>query len=156
MCWTRSPRALDVAAGRGRHVAALVTAGYDVTAIDIRIDALGDARRRTRGSARVLHPICADLTMFPLPRERFELVVVTRFLQRDLFPALIDALVPGGALVYETFTERQLQHERGPRSASHLLKPGELRTRLRALDILFDEEVDAPDALARIVARRRL
>ncbi len=92
--------------------------------------------------------------MFPLPRARFELIVVTRYLDRERMPLLIDALAPGGVLVYETFTERQLQYACGPRSRAHLLAPGELRTLVRGLHVLFDEEVTEPEALARIVARR--
>jgi hypothetical protein len=97
---------------------------------------------------------CADLTAYPLPAERFELLVVTRYLQRDLFPALSLSLVPGGVLVYETFTESQRALGRGPTSPDHLLKAGELKSRFEDLDILFYEEVLAPDALARLVGRK--
>lgn len=152
---TRQPRALDVASGRGRNVEGLLEAGFAVTAVDVRCDALRDTAARVRRMDRRFHAVCADLTTFPLPAARFELVVATRFLQRGLFAALQETLVPGGVIVYETFTELQLRHARGPRSSSHLLRPGELRTLLRDLEILFDEEVTAPDAVARIVARRR-
>ena len=42
----------------------------------------------------------------------------------------------------------------GPKSADHLLEPGELRRRFDGLDILFYEEVSAPEAVARLVARQ--
>lgn len=150
-------RALDVAAGRGRHALCLATAGFRVTAMDIRLDALmtaglvGQAGRSGNGSIALA---CVDLTTYPLPRSRFDVVVVSRYLDRALFPALRDALVPGGVLLYETFTERQLQLGRGPTSCAHLLRPGELRLLTRGMDVLFDEEVSEPDALARIAARR--
>ena len=32
-------------------------------------------------------------------------MVVTNYLHRPLFPALLDALAPGGVLLYETFME---------------------------------------------------
>ncbi|MGE0450656.1 MAG: class I SAM-dependent methyltransferase [Vicinamibacterales bacterium] len=157
--WTPGRRALDIASGRGRNAVALAQAGYRVTAIDRRLDALAEAVSRARpGKDAVaggsVQAICADLRAWPLLDAGFELIVVTRYLERDLFPRVQSALVPGGVLIYETFTELQLLHRRGPQSASHLLKPGELRVRLRNLEILFDEEVTAPDALARIVARR--
>lgn len=141
--------------GRGRNVPALVHAGFHVTGIDIQIDAIRDAMCTARASNLPLDAICADLTMFPLPPARFELIVVTRYLQRDLFDALREALVPGGVLLYETFTENQLRYDRGPRLRSHLLRPGELRMRLHGMQVLFDEEVTAPEAVARIAARRR-
>ncbi len=148
-------RALDVAAGRGRHSLALAAAGFRVTAVELQFDALVQARSAARAVGLSLACVCADCTQFPLPRSTFHAVVVTRYLDRDLFPALCDALVPGGVLLYETFTEHQLRYDRGPRSRAHLLAPGELRLRLRGMDVLFDEEVVAPDAVARIAARRR-
>jgi tellurite methyltransferase len=149
------PRALDVATGRGRHAIAMAAAGFRVTGIDIQLDALRRARVAAREASLDLALVCADLTTFPLPRARYALVVVTRYLDRALFPALRDALVPGGVLLYETFTEAQLRHGRGPRSRDHLLRPGELRMLTHGMDVLFDEEVTEPDAVARIAARRR-
>lgn len=151
----RAPRALDLACGTGRHALAMAQAGYVVTAIDIRLDALQALRASASLEGLPIRPVCADMTRMPLPRARFELVVVTRYLDRDLFPALRDALVPGGLLLYETFTEHQLRHGTGPRSAAHLLRPGELRMLVRGMDVLFDEEVMGPPALARLAARKR-
>ena len=148
-------RALDVASGRGRHALALAAAGFRVTAVELQLDALVQARASARAAGLALACVCADCTQFPLPRHTFDVVVVTRYLDRDLFPALRESLVPGGVLLYETFTEHQLGYDRGPRSLAHLLAPGELRQRLRGMDVLFDEEVMAPDAVARMAARRR-
>ena len=148
-------RALDVAAGRGRHARALAAAGFRVTAVELRFDALVQARAAVRADGFTLSCVSADCTQFPLPRHTFHVIVVTRYLDRALFPALREALVPGGVLLYETFTEHQLRYDRGPRSRAHLLAPGELRVLLRGMDVLFDEEVMAPEAVARFAARRR-
>jgi len=79
---------------------------------------------------------------------------VTRYLQRNLFVALADALSPGGVLIYETFTTAQLALGSGPRSPNHLLKPDELRDAFPSLRIEFYEEVVEPEAVGRLVARR--
>jgi len=50
----------------------------------------------------------------PLPRDRFEAVVVTRYLQRDLFEPIRHAVTPGGIVLYETFTTDQRAHGCGP------------------------------------------
>jgi hypothetical protein len=92
--------------------------------------------------------------MFPLPRERFDVVVVTRYLQRDLFGALQAAVVPGGVVLYETFTVSQRRLGRGPTSPDHLLDAGELRARFAGFTVLSYEEVSTPDAVARLAARR--
>jgi tellurite methyltransferase len=148
-------RALDVAMGGGRHAVPLALAGFHTFGVDRRADAVRDAMHAAAGAGVALAAWCADLTQHPLPRGRFDLVVVTRYLQRDLFPALADALAPGGVVIYETFTVAQRAHGRGPTSPDHLLEAGELRVRLSMLETMFYEEVDEPEAVARLVARRR-
>jgi SAM-dependent methyltransferase len=152
----RQPAALDVAMGRGRHAVVLARAGFKTFGVDIRRDAVSDAVRTASAGGLSVHGWCADLTQTPLPRARFDAIVVTRYLQRDLFPALREALVPGGAIVFETFTVAQRALGRGPTSPDHLLELGELRERFEGLEVLFYEEVSAPEAVARIVARRFL
>jgi len=149
-----SLRALDVATGRGRHLIPLARAGFRTFGVDARFDALVDARDACSRSGIAVRLWCADLTRHPLPPAFFDVIVVTRFLQRNLFGALANALCPGGVLVYETFTAAQLALGSGPRSPDHLLKPGELREAFRSLQIEFYEEVVEPEALARLVARR--
>jgi hypothetical protein len=140
--------------GRGRHAEALARSGYRVFGVDLRIDAVRRARARAARDGFVLRGWVADLTEYPLPLDRFELIIVSRYLERDLFPALRASLVPGGAIIYETFTEAQLALGIGPKSPDHLLGEGELRTRFEGFDVLFYEEVTEPEAVARIVARR--
>lgn len=145
--------ALDVASGRGRHLLALAHAEFRTYGVDWQFDVLLGARARLadRGLSALLW--CADLTTSPLPVAFFDVVVVTRYLQRDLFPALADTLAPGGVLLYETFTEEQLRYDRGPRCRDYLLRPRELESACPQLDTLFYEEVDAPEAVARLAAR---
>jgi len=147
-------RALDVAMGRGRHALALARAGFRTFGVDVTLDAVRDAVASAAAAGCSVRGWCADLTRSPLPRDRFELVLVTRFLQRDLFGSIRQAVVPAGVIVYETFTVNQRSHGTGATSPDHLLQPGELRDRFDGFEVLFYEEVPAPDAVARIVARR--
>ncbi|HYM22014.1 MAG TPA: class I SAM-dependent methyltransferase, partial [Vicinamibacterales bacterium] len=121
--------------------------------VDIRLDALADARDAVMSAGTTPHLWCGDLTAYPLPASFFDLTVVVRYLQRDLFPALAAALRPGGILIYETFTTEQLALGTGPRSPDHLLRLGELRNAFGTLSVEFYEEVAGPDALARLIAR---
>jgi tellurite methyltransferase len=148
-------RALDLAMGRGRHAVLLARAGYRVFGVDVKPDAIRSAMAATRGIGSGLRAWCADLMNYPLPRDYFDLVVVTRYLQRDLFAAIRNAVVPGGIVVYETFTIAQRALGTGPASRDHLLEPGELRAAFDAFEVLDYEETDRPEALARIAARRR-
>jgi tellurite methyltransferase len=147
-------RALDAAMGRGRHARVLAQLGLKVFGVDARHEAVRTARNRATASGLTIHAWCADLQAAPLPRNRFEMLVVARYLQRDLFPAIQHAVTPNGIVIYETFTVKQRALGFGPTSPDHLLEPGELRDRFDALEILFYEEVAAPEAVARIVARK--
>jgi SAM-dependent methyltransferase len=147
-------RALDVATGKGRHAVVLARAGFRVFGVDRDPAALRAAVMRVRADGHRLWAWCADLTRYPLPANRFDVVVVTRYLQRDLFPSLISALAPGGVLIYETFTEAQRTRGYGPTSPDHLLNAGELRRCANGLAILHDAEIDEPDCVAQLVGRR--
>jgi SAM-dependent methyltransferase len=149
-----SRRALDVAMGRGRHADALGRAGFVVYGVDRDWAALRDAVARGAESGVAIHAWCADLTAARLPERRFDLVLVTRYLQRDLVSSLRDAVRVGGFVVYETFLRDQVRHGRGPTSPDHLLVPGELRSLFRGFKTIFYEEVNEPESLARLVARR--
>ena len=148
-------RALDVAMGRGRHALPLAQAGFRTFGVDISVDAVREAMAAAARAGVGIRGWCADLTQHPLPRGRFDLVVVCRYLQRDLFDDLRAAVVPGGIVIYETFTTQQRDLGRPPTSADHLLEPGELRRRFDGFDLMCYEEVATPDAVARLVARAR-
>jgi len=141
--------------GRGRHALPLARAGYRTFGVDVKLDAVRDAVFAARRAGTPIRAWCADLTEHPLPAARFELVLVTRYLQRDLFPAIRASLVPGGLVLYETFTVRQRALGVGPTSPDHLLQEGELRTYFDDFELLFYEEVLSPEAVARLVARKR-
>ena len=140
--------------GRGRHALALARMGWRAFGIDRDLGALRTAMGRAAAEGSIVRAWCGDLTVTPLPTAAFELVVVTRYLQRDLFDSIRRAVVPAGVVVYETFTIDQRALGFGPTSADHLLAPGELRSRFDGFDILSYEETIGSEAVARIVARR--
>lgn len=152
-----SGRALDLAMGRGRHACLLARAGFVTFGVDVHLNAVHDAMVRARGEELVVRGWCADLTAGRLPSGLFDVVLVTRYLQRDLFPSIRGALkdgTPGGVILYETFTVNQRRHGCGPTSHHHLLEPNELARHFAGFEVLFYEEVESPEAVARIVARR--
>jgi hypothetical protein len=81
-------------------------------------------------------------------------VLVFRYLHRPLFPSLVDAVAPGGFLIYETFTVAQAQRGR-PTNPRFLLKPGELVRLVEPLAILDAREADVNgQAVASVIAMR--
>ena len=85
----------------------------------------------------------------------FDGIVVANYFHRPLFPALVDALAPGGAVLYETFMQGNERFGR-PSNPDFLLRPGELLQAFGALTIVAFEQgiVDQPRpaAVQRIAA----
>lgn len=148
-------RALDLAMGRGRHALVLAGSGFRTFGVDKKVDAVRDAVARARAAGLVVLGWCADLETIALPRDAFDLVLVTRYLQRDLFSTIREVVRPGGVVIYETFTVHQRKLGFGPTSPEHLLEPNELPGYFDGFDVEFYEERESPEAVARIVARRR-
>lgn len=154
---------LDVACGRGRHGLAALRMGAHVVAIDRDAGALAALRRRAKPWRERLLPVRADLEThlgIPVRAGSCGAILVFRFLFRPLVPALVEALAPGGLLLYETFTIRQRDLPYGPRNEAFLLAQGELRTLFPELELLAYEEggpVGSPGfALAKLAARKAL
>lgn len=118
-------RALDVACGSGRHALLLATRGYAVTAVDYSRVAVASVAAAARAARLAVDCLAADVTCWPLPPARYQVIVVVDFLERRLFPALRTAVTPGGTVIMETFLRG---HERFGRPANpdFLLRPGEL------------------------------
>ena len=134
----------------------LADAGFLVFGVDLDIGRLRLAKEQAAKDRTTLHAWAADLTQIaPRPR-RFDLVLCVRYLDRPRWTMLVDAVRPGGFLIYETFTTEQLSRGVGPRAPEHLLHPGELRRLAADWDVWTYEETSSPEAMARLLARRPL
>jgi SAM-dependent methyltransferase len=116
---------LDVACGSGRHTRLFLDLGCDVTAVDRDTSRLGDITHHPKLTILETDLEAGDDPWRPAPAT-YGTVVVTNYLWRPLLPALIDAIAPGGVLLYETFA---LGNERfgKPTNPDFLLAPDELK-----------------------------
>ena len=150
----RSGRALDLACGNGRNACYLAACGYRVDAVDISLEGLN----RFVCRATAINRICQDVETFAIPSNTYHRIVNTRFLSRQLFPALQEGLCPGGMLIFESYLlEPDADRQRHRRQ--HLLKPDELREAFPALRTIFYQEgysrrPEAPSRKASLVAVR--
>ena len=119
-------RAVELACGLGQNAIWLAEHGYTVDAFDVSGYALREARRRMlkRGTIGV-NFVHADLDHCPLPAYQYDLVVVFRFLDRSLFPAIRQRVRPGGTVIYHTVNVRN-QRDHPSFSPEHMLALGEL------------------------------
>ena len=91
-------KALDIACGMGRHSKYLASVGFEVDALDVSSVAIESIQNIPH-----IYPKEVDFDVYELEKNKYELIVCTYFLKRELFPQIVDALKVGGVFIYETF-----------------------------------------------------
>lgn len=150
-------KALDLACGKGRNSLYLAEQGWEVEAVDISQDALGELEARAKEAGLRISAYPCDLTRERPQGGEYHLIVVFKYLQRDLMSWIKEALAPGGVLVYETFTVEQPQFGK-PTHPDHLLNRGELLDTFRDLTVLYYAEGirEGIEASASLIAQKPL
>lgn len=140
----------DIAGGSGRHARVVAAPDRPVVLADF----IPDAVLRAGAANTSVHGVAADVTALPFRAAAFGTVLVTNFLDRSIFPDLLDLLARGGHLVYETYTfdhlrlvERGLA--RGPSTPEFLLRPRELLELVKPLEVLEYREGEIDDDVGR-------
>ena len=146
-------RALDIAAGNGRNALFLADQGFAVDAVDIADAGL----RLFAGKHPSIHAFCADLDHFDIPAGRYDLIVNIKFLNRRLFPYILEGLAPGGLLIFQTFLDTPGDKKDRPACRDYLLHENELLRAFLWLRVLFYSEAEESEngeiqALASLVA----
>lgn len=139
-------KALDIAAGRGRHSLFLASHGFQVDAVDRDESALAYLSTSAQSDApSAITTRALDLEQ-PAPNEPglgkgvYDVILVFFYLHRPLFPAIMEALRPGGVLVYETFTIDNHVHHRHPKRREFCLSSNELLGLTAPLRVLHYDE----------------
>lgn len=133
--WLPSGRAIEVATGAGRNARYLAKHGYEVTALDISKVALSIAERQTPDLPGEIGWVHADSHEYSFANEAYDVAIVSYFHDPSLIPKLIDALVPGGVLLYEHHVQSATPVERGP-DDDHRYRSNELLRSCLELTIL--------------------
>jgi SAM-dependent methyltransferase len=147
-------RVLDVACGHGRHLRYLRERGSRVLGVDRDAAALTELQGLDGVEVVVVD---IEAAPWPFPSAAFDAVVVTNYLHRPLFPKLMDALAPGGVLIYETFAAGNERYGR-PGNPDFLLRRDELLERFGSLSVIAFEQglivLPKPAVIQRICALR--
>lgn len=158
----RKGLALDVAMGEGRNGIYLATRGFDVDGVDIDPQRVARARCAARKLGAPIRAIVGNFEdgTYIIPIEAYQSIICFNYLHRPLFKDIKDGLVPGGVVIYQTFTEEQTRFGR-PHNPDHLLRAGELKEVFSDFEILRYRERIGParstgemHAIAGIVARK--
>ena len=146
--------ALDLAGGLGRHAIWLAERGWRVKLVDISEVGIARARELAGNCVGQINYEVADLTAWTAAGFTYDLVLVFFYLQRDLFPELVNALRPGGLLIYKTYTHVHPKFGKGPTHPMHLLDYNELLRAFPGLRVLHYEETIRDRGVAELVAQK--
>jgi tellurite methyltransferase len=170
---------LDLACGSGRNGLYLLSQNIPVAFADIKESALEQVKISLMShyggvkSTTNFWQVDFEQDSFeqevlkPLTGKPFSAIIVFRYLHRPLFEQIKQAVIPGGYVVYETFTVDQPQFGR-PKNPDFLLKHGELAELFSDWQIIhsFEGIIDAKNAdanngsgkqaIAQIIARKPL
>jgi SAM-dependent methyltransferase len=163
---------LSVADGEGRNSVWLARQGLRVDAFDIAEVGVAKARRLAAEAGVSVDFMVADCDSYAWPHAAYDGVaaIFIQFadpaLRQRLFDHIVASLKPGGTLLLQGYTPKQLDYRTGgPPQASHLYTPELLREAFADLDIVELREYEADvaegsghrgrSALIGLVARRR-
>ena len=170
--WHTGQHVLCVADGEGRNSVWLAGRGLRVSAFDIAEVGLAKARRLAAARGVAVDFRHADCDGYAWPRGTLDGVaaIFIQFadpaLRERLFSRIVHSLRPGGTLLLQGYTPRQLEYRTGgPPLVDHVYTPELLRTAFAALDIIELREYEAElaegsghngrSALLGLVARKR-
>jgi len=131
--------AVDLACGRAGNAIYLAQRGFKVDAIDISPVVLESVERFSAESNLPITCICKDVEAEGLGMKNYDVIVVSYFLNRELFPQIISALKPNGLLFYQTWSQQKID-DSGPGNPAFRLQVGELLSLSNTLLPLFYRE----------------
>jgi len=151
--------------GEGRNAVYLAQNGFDVTGVDISGIAIEKCKKLAEERSLIVNTVVADLTDYNMGEAQYDLITNFYFYDKSLFPAIIDALKPGGIFILEQFSTDHPERggNFGPRNPNYLVKPNELLEAFKSLRILYYEDTvvelnegmhKGPAALIRLVVQK--
>ena len=117
-------KGLELACGLGGNARFLAQCGLKTQAWDISDNALTVLNNWASINRLPIEPLITDLEQMLLPYQQFDVIVVSRYLDRSLFPQLVSALKPAGLLIYQTFLAPV--QDNAPNNPDFYVQSGEL------------------------------
>lgn len=151
---------LDLACGSGKNGLYLARQGLTVTLADINAEVLAEIHNTSVAEqlAVTLWLVDFENPENPPPARQFSAIIVYRYLHRPLSDWIKQSLLPGGLIIYSTFTHHQAAIGR-PQRPAFLLQDNELLEIFNGWEVLHHWQGFTPAptaAMAAIVARKPL
>lgn len=157
---TGQQQGLDIACGSGRDSVYLALQGWQMTAVDVRREMLAkldEFAQYYQVNIKTQHCDC-ERALDPFTTfadAQFQLVSISRYLHRPLFPAIKRLIAPQGFVLYHTFMQGS-EAFGSPKNPRFLLAQGELASIFNDFRVHVDEIVHLADGrpMAVFIAQR--
>jgi SAM-dependent methyltransferase len=141
--WSPGDRVLAVADGEGRNSVWLAQRGLKVDAFDISDVGVAKARKLAAEQGADVNFAVADIAELDWPENLYDGVAAIFFqfadpaLRARIFEGLVRCLKPGGTLVLQGYTPKQVEYRTGgPPIASHMYTQEMLRQAFAEMEIV--------------------
>ncbi|MEE9328048.1 MAG: methyltransferase domain-containing protein [Cocleimonas sp.] len=131
--------ALDLACGRAANAKLLAQQGLSVDAVDFSPVLLKGLSTFVKEQRLEINCIQRDIESEGLCEKKYDVIVVSYFLNRELFPDIIKALKPNGLLFYQTWSQLGVD-DSGPSNPEFRLQSGELLKHCASMRVILYRE----------------
>jgi len=131
--------ALDLACGHGSNSICLANNKLNVTAWDISEVVLEELFSRSKNLGLVINCEVRDVLQFPPEPNTFDVIVVSKFLDRGLIKHIRHAIKPNGLIFYQTFVKDRIDKS-GPKNSDYQLNGSELLKFFNDWKLIFYRE----------------
>ena len=129
-------RALDLASGLGANALLLAMQGLTTEGWDISAIAMQKLQQKADANALPIKTFTKEITSYSFASACFDIIVVSRFLDRSICNAIMESLKPNGLLFYQTYTQQKVS-ELGPKNPRFLLAENELLQLFSSLKTVY-------------------
>lgn len=122
---TKSATVLDIGCGGGRDAVFLSMQGFEVTAIEQKQQVISRAKSLAKNNQQQIEWLTCDVNQTDcLPNKQFNIVVIIRYLNRDLIAWIKKHTPLGTFLVFQAFSEG-VQTLGSPKNPKHIVQEHE-------------------------------
>ncbi|SFE83753.1 class I SAM-dependent methyltransferase [Alteribacillus iranensis] len=131
---TESSTVAAFAEGEGRNAVYLASQGHHVTAYDYSVNGLQKTTQLAERENVRIETIQKDLVADTIPQETFDaaIMVFGHFMKEDqqlVLEKVISSVKPGGIIMFEVYSEKQLEYQTGgPKMKDMLYDPHDILT----------------------------
>ncbi|WP_018150363.1 DUF1653 domain-containing protein [Leeia oryzae] len=146
----KGAKVLSLGEGEGRNAVFLAGLGHQVTAVDASEAGLAKVAKLAASKQLLVETVQADLADYVIAPKQWDVIVaifchLPQELAHRVFGQAVAGLKPGGLLVLEGYTPRQLAFGTGgPKDAALLYEPEVIRHEIAGLELLHFAELERP------------